>query len=314
MDGDKMGILLNKVADADEHRKINKALSDFARNKVPHIVEETYPARVVYAGGDDVLALAPLARDSAQAGEPSQVLELVDQLQEAYVKRVQGALQKDDKEGRQSVTASVGLTIAHHYTSLSYALRSARDAEGLAKHRYGRNSLVVTLLRRSGEQTRVGCHWSYPGLEPEGQPIQLFSRFYKLFKDDVLSPKCVYNLLEEAPALVKLAGPDKREFDSKQASSAMESEIKRVLKRQRASSKVNDFKDDELARYAWYIVRLAEAMDVAREEEEQKKAEEERRKGPPSTELYKDEWRYGLVEVLGWLLVMAFLARKEQEE
>lgn len=30
-----------------------------------------------------------------------------------------------------------------------------------------------------------------------------------------------------------------------------------------------------------------------------------------SVELYSDERHYGLVEVLGWLLVAAFLARKE---
>jgi CRISPR-associated protein Cmr2 len=32
-----------------------------------------------------------------------------------------------------------------------------------------------------------------------------------------------------------------------------------------------------------------------------------------SVELHSSSRRYGLVEVLGWLLVMLFLARKEQE-
>ena len=37
-------------------------------------------------------------------------------------------------------------------------------------------------------------------------------------------------------------------------------------------------------------------------------------KEPPVLELHAEEGqRYGLVETMGWLLVMAFLARKDQE-
>jgi hypothetical protein len=32
-----------------------------------------------------------------------------------------------------------------------------------------------------------------------------------------------------------------------------------------------------------------------------------------AVELHAEQRRYGLVEVLGWLLVVAFLSRKEQE-
>src|SRR5438132_10188231 len=81
------------------------------------------------------------------------------------------------------VTASIGIAIAHHYTSLSYVRRVSKEAEQLAKNHYGRNALVVTVLRRSGEQTRVGCHWHYVGLVDEAQPIPLFSSFYDLFVD-----------------------------------------------------------------------------------------------------------------------------------
>lgn len=297
MDGDKMGMLLSGVKDEEEHREISNALSRFARERVPSDIEQRYPARLVYAGGDDVLAFAPLARDVVQNGEPQHVLELAEKLQESYRAEVGEALAKERTE---NVTASVGIVLASHMTSLSYVLRLAREAEDIAKKRYGRNALVVTLVRSSGEQTRVGCHWCYPRLEDKGQPLALFSRFYQLFKHDILSPKCVYTLLEEAPALVKM------EIDVVEEASAMQSEIKRVLKRQREPRRKDDFSDSELHTYAWHLTRLAAAMDA----DEYPRLEDEEL---PAVELHADKRRYGLVEVLGWLLVMAFLARKERE-
>ncbi len=305
MDGDNMGILLSGVQDDIEHSRISEALSYFSRKTALDLVEKQYPARLVYAGGDDVLAFAPLARDVAESGQPGHVLDMVDMLQGKYRERVIDALPPSQNEEHvKGVTASAGIVIAHHYTSLSYVLRSAREAESIAKKRYGRNALVVTLIRRSGEQTRVGCHWRYPQLGPDnspGQPIVLFSHFYHLFKDDILSPKCVYILLEEAPALVKMAIEEAQ--DSKKSSSAMQSEIKRILKRQRDTRREADFPDSELDQYAWHLTRLAAAIDA----DEYPKGELK------SVELHSDRRRYGLVEALGWLLVMAFLARKEQE-
>lgn len=306
MDGDNMGVLLSGVDGETEHRNISVALSKFSRETAPPLLQDYYPGKLAYSGGDDVLAFAPLARDIAEAGQPRHVLELVDILQGKYRKEVINSLPEPQSEKRmRGITASTGIVIAHHYTSLAYILRSVRDAESIAKKRYGRNALVVTLIRRSGEQTRVGCHWRYPELGPDdspGQPIALFSRFYQLFKGDVLSPKCIYTLLEEAPALVKMKIEGAQ--DSKKSSSAMQSEIKRILKRQRDPRREADFPDLEVDQYAWHLTRLAVAIDV----------DEYPRNGElKSVELHSDRRRYGLVEVLGWLLVMAFLARKEEE-
>jgi len=291
MDGDRMGILLNGVANDQEHRAISTALSKFARKFAPDLIEEKYPARLVYAGGDDVFALAPLARDIRTLGSIVTVIELVDQLQRKYQEEVVGALPSDATEERRgNVTASIGIAIAHHYTSLSYVRRVAKSSEELAKEHYGRNALVATVIRRSGEQTRVGCHWRYTGLADEGQPISLATRFYELFKYDMLSPKCVYALLEEAPTLVKLE------------QKAQQSEIKRVFVRQSSDSKLK--KLDEIERLSEHLVNLAVAMD----NDDKRKQDITR-----SVELHSDKRRYGLVEVLGWLLVAAFLARKDRE-
>ncbi len=287
MDGDEMGILLSGVNDDAEHKNISKALSQFSRGSAPNLVEKQYPGRLIYAGGDDVFALAPLARDT---GEIITVLNLVDELRMQYHGMVEPEVSSEKR--KRKVTASTGIAIAHHFTSLSYVRRVSMEAEQLAKEHYGRNALVVTVIRRSGEQTRVGCHWQYDELAGAGQPIALVTRFYKMFKDDVLSPKCVYILLEEAPTLVKLERQ------------AQQSEIKRVLLRQTSEGKQKKPDKTEIERLSEYLVHLAMVMD-----------NDERRKqdAAGSVELHSDQRRYGLVEVFGWLLVAAFLARKEQE-
>ena len=300
MDGDNMGILLSNVTDDQQHERISAALSNFARKLAPPLVQDNYPGRLVYAGGDDVLALAPLARDIPKEGgekDPLRhILDLAEKLQDEYCKRVKKALPEDRQSG---VTASMGIVFVHHYTSLSYVLRSAREAESSAKRRYGRNALVVTVLRRSGEQTRVGCHWQYEGLADEGQPIRLFSTFYRLFKDDILSPKCVHILLEEAPTLIGLS------------TDAQESEIRRVLLRQYDKARGAQNTDETKIRLlADHLAHLAKAMD---DDVRKRLGIDPEKKLELDVELHADATRYGIVETLGWLLVMAFLARKEQE-
>ena len=299
MDGDNMGILLNEVKhETEEHRNISAALSKFSRETAPLLVQNSYPGKLVYTGGDDVLAFAPLARDVAETSQPKHVLDLVDRLQAEYRKKVIDALlPPGDEERMKNITASTGIVIAHHYTSLSYVLRSAREAESLAKKRYGRNALVVTVIRRSGEQTRVGCHWHYDGLDDNGQPIALFSKFYTLFKHDSLSPKCVYILLEEAPTLVGLS------------EDAQASEIKRVLQRQYDKERDKQYENKaDIPGLAKHIAKLAKAMD-----DDVRKRHTTDKELEIAVELHSDETRYGIVETLGWLLVMAFLARKDRE-
>jgi CRISPR-associated protein Cmr2 len=220
------------------------------------------------------------------------VLDLVNQLQITYRARIEAVVQTIER--KEAVTASVGIAIAHHYTSLSYVKRIAKAAEQLAKNQYGRNALVMTVLRRSGEQTRVGCHWHYDHLDEDAQPIPLFLSFYDFFIRDLLSPKCVYTLLEEAPTLVALTN-NQRE--------AQISEIKRVLRRQ-SNADDQQFLETTLPTSAKHLVLLAEAIDNANDPKPDAAG--------LSVELHAEGRRYGLVEVLGWLLVMVFLARKDQ--
>nr|BBH92684.1 hypothetical protein KTA_08830 [Thermogemmatispora argillosa] len=210
MDGDQMGTLIGEVQSQQDHRAISKALSTFARKHVPAIVEDQRPGKLIYAGGDDVLALAPLA----------QVFAIASGLQRAYHEIVGSQVQKVTT---RKATASMGIAIAHHLMPLTLVRRMAREAEEQAKHRYGRNALVVTLLWRSGITLSAGCQWKYQYTADSNDsllsPLQIFEQMAQLFASGTLSPRCLESLNRELPGLQGL--PD----------AALRSELARVFRR-----------------------------------------------------------------------------------
>ena len=148
-------------------------------------------------------------------------------------------------------------------------------------------------LRRSGEQTRVGCHWQYL-IERNGKqvmlhPISLFAAFYELFTRALLAPRCVYMLLEEAQTLIALH------------QQAQQSEIVRILLHQRIPDE--QLSQQHIQSLAQQITELAQAMD----NDEQRPSQGQ----PFAIELHAEKTLW-IGEIIGWLLVLLFLARKEQ--
>ncbi|MEM1055741.1 MAG: type III-B CRISPR-associated protein Cas10/Cmr2 [Bacteroidota bacterium] len=153
LDGDHMGRWLSgeigrdafggKVG-AERHREISRRLQAFARDTVPPLVEgyetEGKPAglgRLVYGGGDDVVAL--LSFETA--------LQAAVAIQEAF------------RTVLPDATASAGLVFAHHLTPLQQVLDAARVAEKTAKDT-GRNRITITALKRSGTPASLTLKWS----------------------------------------------------------------------------------------------------------------------------------------------------------
>ncbi|MCI5207464.1 MAG: type III-B CRISPR-associated protein Cas10/Cmr2, partial [Candidatus Electrothrix sp. ATG2] len=78
-DGDHMGNLIKAAQDKDHHKEISKCLSEFARSVPETARKEEYRAHCIYAGGDDVLLMAPL----------DTVLPLADELRTAFTEKLQ---------------------------------------------------------------------------------------------------------------------------------------------------------------------------------------------------------------------------------
>lgn len=142
-DGDFIGRTINHQETPPAHRKLSEALAEFA-GKASSIVKE-HDGAVVYAGGDDVMALLPIHRAIQCAAElAKQFREMMDSF-------------TDDKD--RSPTFSAGIAIFHHIEPLEDALQAARDAEKEAKSIKGKNALAVTEAKRSGAPRTVKGHW-----------------------------------------------------------------------------------------------------------------------------------------------------------
>jgi len=167
LDGDGMGKYLRTLDEqghanfSQELRKFSEEVQDIAAN---------YRARVIYNGGDDVLAFAPL--DTAIAFAHA----LADKFHEKTTR-----------------TASAGIVIAHHLSPLGTALQTARRAEEMAKAlRDEKNALCVIALKRSGEPIEVRTAW---------ESMTPFAKIVENFVNDRLASRLPYDLARSAYAL-----------------------------------------------------------------------------------------------------------------
>lgn len=151
------------------HMAISEALNHFALTLAPTIVHDQFNGRLLYAGGDDLLAMLPVsdllpamaALRAAYAGiEPSKVGALDDDV--AFHSQKNGFVRYDKRVLRvmgEAATASIGAVIAHHKTPLNLVLRELRAAEQRAKNEGGRDAFSITVLKRSGGAQRLISKW-----------------------------------------------------------------------------------------------------------------------------------------------------------
>jgi CRISPR-associated protein Cmr2 len=124
---------------------LSNALARFAREICRGVVED-HQGRLIYAGGDDLLAFLPA--DVA--------LDCAAKLAEEFARNW-----REDpglRETPRPATLSGGIAVVHYKEDLRYALDQAREAEEFAKA-HGGDAVAITVVRRSGEQSRVTIPW-----------------------------------------------------------------------------------------------------------------------------------------------------------
>ena len=278
------------------HATISEALAGFALRLVRLVVEERHLGRVVYAGGDDVLALLPLSDSLAAARELRALFSGEVELTEPNLKPWERDICQHNwhpaftsqnctgylvVEARPLVSmgpgasASVGMAIVHHRYPLDAALRAMRDAERAAKEDYGRNALCVYLLKRSGEESRLGAAWSYPEIAVD--TVDLVSDLAERFRrgergeEGGISMRLAYILFQEAHILANLPR------------GAQQAELCRLLSRH-----MEGFPSEEVEKEAQQLANrlgaFAKALDQPGERE-------------------------GLVRMARWVLFARFLAK-----
>lgn len=160
LSGTDRGLNSNRPVSPALHAAISQALSNFSLHVAPHIVAK-HGGTLIYAGGDDVLALLPLDHaltctlDLRQAFSGHQ--ENNNGAEAGYFRLEDG---RDLLMMGSTASLSAGLVVVHHKEDLRSALRWARDAEKAAKI-HGRNQLWITACRRSGEKSSALCPWTF---------------------------------------------------------------------------------------------------------------------------------------------------------
>lgn len=190
----------------NRHLAISGALNDFSQTVVRHVVEQEHLGRVLYAGGDDVLAMLPTA----------DLLSAMQRLRHAYsgsapqdAKTDWGMVRNHQGDVRDQLvlnkgfawlngrlmrmmspqaTASTGAVVAHHQAPLGTVLQALRAAEKRAKNEGGRDAFSITVVKRSGGTLSLTEKW--------GEPMTLLNDLIAFLRAEGTSRKAVYNSLD----------------------------------------------------------------------------------------------------------------------
>ncbi|MFZ3140974.1 type III-B CRISPR-associated protein Cas10/Cmr2 [Polaromonas sp.] len=185
------------------HGAISQALNDFSTRLARHAVEECCKGKLLYAGGDDVLALVAvddlfdcmqllrLAYSGIAPDESMGLGEHLGALQAGSSKSQQKLLLKNGfglLKGRlmtlmgQKATASMGAVVAHHTAPLGMVLRELRAAESRAKNTVrgkrltkdkegdiNRDAFCLRVLKRGGGEVNITSPWWKVEIDKDGE-------------------------------------------------------------------------------------------------------------------------------------------------
>ena len=146
MDGDSLGM---HMSNPDMHYSITQGLADFT-NGVPAIVHDNN-GFLIYAGGDDVLAILPL----------EDAITCAAKLRAHYRTCFDGKAKPNDKEPRKVIptTLSGAIEFTHINMPLTSILKNAHNLlDDVAKDGSGRDALAIRVWKRGGLQ----LEWSQP--------------------------------------------------------------------------------------------------------------------------------------------------------
>ena len=179
MDGDSLG---SQMSDANKQEKISKGLEVFTSG-VQKIVED-YSGFLIYAGGDDVLAILPLEF----------ALKCANELRTHYM----GSFDKEI-----TTTLSGAIEYAHIKMPLGKVLGDAHHLlDDIAKNQTGRDAIAVRVWKPGGQHLQWSMPWKH-ALNDQGQVIidQLAEDFQKDKQDTAFSNSFFFHVEERFVSL-----------------------------------------------------------------------------------------------------------------
>ncbi|MDG4602001.1 MAG: type III-B CRISPR-associated protein Cas10/Cmr2 [Defluviicoccus sp.] len=145
MDGDRTG----ELREEGKEEYVAQALTDFTVKVKSIVPSPEHNGVLVYAGGDDVLALFPI----------EDALEAALALRNAYLEAFQPYLAR--LQPKDPVTISAGLVFADHHEPFRHVVEESRRLlEDIAKDKNGRDSIACSVLKPSGKAVEWVATWT----------------------------------------------------------------------------------------------------------------------------------------------------------
>jgi Predicted hydrolase of the HD superfamily (permuted catalytic motifs) len=195
-----------RPASPARHAAISGVLNDYSTHVARHVVEDVFKGKLLYAGGDDVLAMvsvddllpAMLLLRAAYSGVGDGVLNGIDlkglQLGKGFVRLKERLMLMMGS----AATASMGAVVAHHQAPLAAVLRLLREAEGRAKG-HGRNAFCLRVMKRGGGEVAVTSRFWEKASDPPplaDTALGLMLRFADTLAQPEMSRRAVYHATE----------------------------------------------------------------------------------------------------------------------
>jgi len=180
-DGDNLGKTLKQLNE-NEIEKLSKKLLEFSE-KAERIIKD-YEGYPIYIGGDDILALTPVAVNKEDRNFKN-VFNLAKELHNKYNEILYG----------YKTTLSIGINIVYYKFPLSIALRDARnELFDIAKQKCKKNALAITYTVHSGDRHEIT--FKFDDEDKEDNEIALFGRLISdVLSDTIKIPQGLfYNL------------------------------------------------------------------------------------------------------------------------
>lgn len=166
----------SRPASPSRHQAISTALNSFALHLARVVVEDLFMGKLIYAGGDDLMAMVAvhdlpglmLALRCCYSGvlpdgvEPDVFWQRVTGKEEGRLRIRNGFALMDERMFRlmgDHATASMGAVVVHHQAPLGRVLAHLRAAERRAKGEGGRDAYCLTLAKRAGGTTHLLGNW-----------------------------------------------------------------------------------------------------------------------------------------------------------
>jgi CRISPR-associated protein Cmr2 len=214
------------------HASISCALRNYSIEFVRRIIEEEHLGKLVYAGGDDVLALVNL----------KDLFEVMRKLRASFSGHItlkNGTMKIDwlnqsgfvEKNGRhlltmgKNATASAGVVIAHYKMPLKMVLDKAKEAEKKAKDSEEKDSFVVVFMKHSGEERIAVSKWKCGELDILKKLTEINEKFKEQEDRAWVSDRFIYALREGLKRLKNKKG----EFVSEEG--VIDTAIRRIIQR-----------------------------------------------------------------------------------